>query len=109
MHTLQNKTTSTQMIKHILTHHPNYNLKSYMEYHNDIPYKESKKDNAANDFSEGKKKTAKAFFGERKNKANAGPTDFAAKDKRAADRAEKKQKPSHFELKDAAKRGYKKR
>ena len=76
---------------------------------NDIPYKESKKDNAANDFSEGKKKTAKAFFGERKNKANAGAADFTAKDKRAADRAEKKQKPSHFEPKDAAKRGYKKR
>ena len=76
---------------------------------NEVPFKESKRDRAADDFSEGKKKSAKAFFGERKNRSNAGASDHSARDKRAAEKAAKKQKPSHFEPKDAAKRNYKKR
>jgi antitoxin component YwqK of YwqJK toxin-antitoxin module len=32
------------MIKHKLTHYPNYNIKSYIEYHNDIPHKEENYD-----------------------------------------------------------------
>jgi 23S rRNA pseudouridine2604 synthase len=76
---------------------------------NEVPFKESKRDRAEDDFSEGKKKSAKAFFGERKYRSNAGASDHSARDKRAADKAAKKQKPSHFEPKDAAKRNYKKR